>query len=114
MFWSEREGFLFLTVMPRPVPGESCATSIKDFTNFPPHKKKIYISKATKLVYEAVIRERGSWRAPPRSHVGAHTIKRAVSVCPHFLASISRFRLLSQDRKLCLCRLGMKMARSRR
>ena len=46
----------------------------------------------------AVIPHRGSWRPPPHSHVGAHTIKRAVSVCPHFLASISRFRLLSQDR----------------
>ena len=30
-----------------------------------------------------VIPERGSWRPPPRSHLGAHTIKRAVSVCPH-------------------------------
>ena len=40
-----------------------------------------------------VIPDRGSWRPPPRSRVGAHTIKRAVSVCPHFLASISRFRL---------------------
>ena len=46
----------------------------------------------------------GSWQPPPRSHVGAHTIKRTVSVCPHFLASISRCRLLSQDRKLCFCR----------
>ena len=54
------------------------------------------------------------WRPPPRSHVGAHTIKRAVSVCPHFLASISCFRLLSQDRKLCFCRLRVKVARSRR
>ena len=40
----------------------------------------------------SVIPERGSWRPLPRSHVGAHAIKRAVSVCPHFLASISRCR----------------------
>ena len=33
---------------------------------------------------------------------------------PHFLASISRFRLLSQDRKLYFCRLRVKVARSRR
>ena len=26
--------------MPRPVLGESCTTSIKDFAIFPPHKKK--------------------------------------------------------------------------
>ena len=26
-----------------------------------------------------LIPERGSWRPPPRSHAGAHTIKRAVS-----------------------------------
>ena len=61
-----------------------------------------------------VIPERGSWQPPPCSHVGAHTIKRAVSVCPHCLASIPRFRLLSQDRKLCFCRLRVKVARSRR
>ena len=61
-----------------------------------------------------VIPDRGSWRPPPRSHVGAYTIKRAVSVCPHFLASISRFHLLSKDQKLCFCRLPIKVARSRR
>ena len=26
--------------MPRPILGESCTTSIKDFTIFPPHQKK--------------------------------------------------------------------------
>ena len=61
----------------------------------------------------AVIPVRGSWRPPPRSHVGAHTINLAMSVCPHFLASFLRFRLLSQDRKLCFCRLREKVARSR-
>ena len=65
-------------------------------------------------LHKTVIPERGSWRLPPRSRVGAHKIKRAVSVCPHFLASISRCRLLSQDRKLCFCRLRVKVARSRR
>ena len=36
-----REGFfLVLTGMPRPVPGESYTTSIKDFAIFPPHQKK--------------------------------------------------------------------------
>ena len=63
---------------------------------------------------KTVIPERGSWRPPPRSNVGAHTIKHAVSVCLHFLASISRFRLLSQDRKLCFWRLRVKVTRSRR
>ena len=33
-------GFLVLTGMPRPVLGESCTTSIKDFAMFPPQKKK--------------------------------------------------------------------------
>ena len=47
------------------------------------------------LTVETVVPERGSWRSPLRSHVGAHTIKRAASVCPHFLASISRCRLLT-------------------
>ena len=49
---------------------------------------------------DSVIPERGSWRPPPSSHVGAHTIKRAVSAYPHFLAPISRYQLLSQDQKL--------------
>ena len=33
-------------------------------------------------VHNVVIPDRGSWRPPPRSHVGAYTIKRAASVCP--------------------------------
>ena len=41
-----------------------------------------------------VIPERGSWRSPPRSHVGEHTVTRAVPVRPHFLASISHCRVL--------------------
>ena len=36
----ERGFFLVLTGMPRPVLGESCTTSIKDFATFPPHQKK--------------------------------------------------------------------------
>ena len=40
VYWFERGGFLVLTGMPRPVLGESCTTSIKDFAIFPPHKKK--------------------------------------------------------------------------
>ena len=32
--------FLVLTGMPRPVLGESCTPSIKDFAIFPPHQKK--------------------------------------------------------------------------
>ena len=39
----QERGFLVLTGMPRPVLGESCTTSIKDFAIFPPHQKKIYI-----------------------------------------------------------------------
>ena len=34
---------MVLTGMPRPVLGESCTTSIKDFAIFSPHQKKIYI-----------------------------------------------------------------------
>ena len=37
---------------------------------------------AATVIPEPVIPDRGSWWPPPRSHVGAHTIKRAVSVCP--------------------------------
>ena len=77
-----------------------------------PYILRIHWGKILGIV--PVIPDRGSWRPPPRSHVGAHTIKRAVSVCPHFLVSISRSRLLSQDRKLCFCRLRVKVARSRR
>ena len=32
--------FFVLTGMPRPVLGESCTTSRKDFTIFPPHQKE--------------------------------------------------------------------------
>ena len=38
--FGSREGVLVLTGMPRPILGESCTTSIKDFDIFPPHKKK--------------------------------------------------------------------------
>ena len=34
------KGFLVSTGMPRPVLGESCTTSVKDFAIFPPHQKK--------------------------------------------------------------------------
>ena len=34
-----KRGFLVLTDMPRPVLGESCTTSLKDFALFPPHQK---------------------------------------------------------------------------
>ena len=40
VYWFERGGFLVLTGMPRPVLGESCTKSIKDFAIFPPHQKK--------------------------------------------------------------------------
>ena len=66
------------------------------------------------VLFDAVIPEHGSWRPPPRSHVGAHTIKRAVTVRPHFLASISHCRLLSQDGKVCFYRLRVKVALNRR
>ena len=33
-------GSLVLTGKPKPVLGESCTTFLKDFTIFPPHKKK--------------------------------------------------------------------------
>ena len=42
---------------------------------------------------------RRNW-PPPLTCVDPHTTKRGVSVCPHFLASISRCQLLSQDREL--------------
>ena len=44
--------------------------------------------------------ERGRNRPPPLTRVDPHTTKRGVSMCPHFLASISRCRLLSQDREM--------------
>ena len=47
MYWFERGGFLVSTGMPRPVLGESCTTSIKDFAIFPPHQKKRRNSKKT-------------------------------------------------------------------
>ena len=71
-------------------------------------------SRANKEAHSLFSAERWSQRTPPRSHVGAHTIKRAMSVCSYFFASISRCRLLSPDRKLCFCRLRVKVARSRR
>ena len=47
VYWFKRGGFLVLTGMPRPVLGESCTSSIKDFAIFPPHQKK----KKKKLQY---------------------------------------------------------------
>ena len=47
VYWFERGGFLVLTGMPRPVLGESCTTSIKDFAIFPPHQKKKKKKKPT-------------------------------------------------------------------
>ena len=62
MYWFERGGFLLLTGMPRPVLGESCTTSIKDFAIFPPHqkkkkkkkKKKKYISLDLRILFLSV------------------------------------------------------------
>ena len=48
MYWFVRGGFSLLTGMPRPVLGESCITSIKDFAIFPPHKKKEVIPGASR------------------------------------------------------------------
>ena len=62
---------------------------------------KLAVAKVSTFVL--VILEHRSWRPPPRFHAGAYAMKRAVSVCPHFLASISRCRLLSQDRNSTLC-----------
>ena len=62
----------------------------------------------------AVFAERGRKRPPPLTRVDPHTTERSVSVCPYFHASISRCRLLSQDRELCFSRLRIKEARSRR
>ena len=42
---------------------------------------------------------------PGSSHVEVHTIKRSVSVCPHYFASISRCRLSSRNSELCFSRL---------
>ena len=42
-----------------------------------------------------------------------HTTEHGESVCTYFLASISRCRLLSQDRELCFSQLRVKKARSR-
>ena len=36
----QERGFLVLTGIPRPMLGESCTTSIKDFAIYTPHKKK--------------------------------------------------------------------------
>ena len=43
----------------------------------------------------AVFAERGRKRPPPLTRVDPYTTKRGVSVCPHFLASISCWRLSS-------------------
>ena len=40
MYWFVRGIFLVLTGMPRPVLGESCTASMKDFAIFPPRQKK--------------------------------------------------------------------------
>ena len=64
--------------------------------------------------FSAVFAERGRIRLPPLTRVDPHTTKRGVSMCPHFLASISCCWLLSQDRELCYSRLRVKEARSRR
>ena len=81
-------------------------------TRMPPSNIKWH--RGTGRCPGTVIPERGRWWPPPRSHVGAHPNKCTVSVCPHFLASISRCRLLMQDRKLCFCRLRVKVTQSRR
>ena len=52
---------------------------------------------------------------PHHAPMWEHTQSSAPCRCvPHFLASISRFRLLSQDRKFSFCQLRVKVARSRR
>ena len=58
--------------------------------------------------------KRGRKRPPPLNCVDPHKTKRGVSVCPHFLASISCWRLLSQDRELCFPRLRAKEAQGKR
>ena len=63
---------------------------------------------------QSVFAERGRKRPPLLTRVDPHTTKRGVSVGPHFLASISRSRLLSRDREICFTRLRVKDARSRR
>ena len=50
--------------------------------------------------FSPVFAERGRNGPPPATRVDHHTTKRGVSVCPHFLASISRCRLFSQDQEL--------------
>ena len=45
--------------------------------------------------FTTVFVERERKRPPPLPRVDPHTTKRGVSVCPHFLASISCWRLLS-------------------
>ena len=58
--------------------------------------------------------DRGNFRPLPLTRMKPHTTKHGVSVYPHFLASISRCRVLRQDRELCFSRLRVKKARSRR
>ena len=53
--FGSREGFLVLTGMPRPVLGESCTTSIKDFAIFPPHKKKKKITTGLDILKTGII-----------------------------------------------------------
>ena len=49
----------------------------------------------------AVYPDRGTFWPPPLIHVEPHTIEHGLSVCSHFLASISRYWLLSQVQELC-------------
>ena len=54
VYWFERGGFLVLTGMPRPVLGESCTTSIKDFAIFPSHPQKKKKKKNVSSSYASV------------------------------------------------------------
>ena len=61
-----------------------------------------------------VLTDNGHFRPPPLTRVDPHATKRGMSMCPDFFTSISRCRLLSQDKKLCFSRLRAKEAGNRR
>ena len=58
--------------------------------------------------------KRETFRPSQLIRVDPYTTKCEMFVCPHFLASISRCRLISQDRELYFSRLRVKKARIRR
>ena len=54
------------------------------------------------------------FQPPPLTRVEPHITEYSLSVCPYFLASISRCRLSSKDRELCFSRFRVKNVWRRR